>query len=183
MTRRIYASAPPLAILALLTANCTGANAFPWSIDMFRGDAVAPMDQTPRAMPPGTMPIDGERARSTAASRRLRNPVDPAPAAIGQGRVLYSIYCSVCHGESGHGDGPAAFMLRTPPADLTALAVALMKDGSIYGTIRNGTSIMPSYADALRPIERWRIVTYIRSLQKQGAMAPQHKPDFYPGRR
>ena len=33
-----------------------------------------------------------------------------------------------------------------------------MKDGAIYGTIRNGTQIMPPYGDALTPMERWRVV-------------------------
>ncbi len=139
---------------------------------MFRGDAVAPMDQAPRVMPPGTLPIDGEAPRSNAASRRLKNPLDPAPTDIEQGRQLYSTYCAVCHGPAGRGDGPVSFMLRTPPADLTSRRVVLMKDGSIYATIRNGTEIMPSYGDALAPLERWRIVVFVRKLQKRNACAP-----------
>jgi mono/diheme cytochrome c family protein len=140
---------------------------FPWSIDMFRGEAVQPMDQAPRSMPPGTLPIDGERPRSTAASRKLPNPLAPAAKDIEQGHQLYSVYCSACHGPAGHGNGPVKFMLRTPPADLTSKRIALMKDGSIYGTIRNGTQIMPPYGDALSPIERWQIVLYIRDLQQK----------------
>ncbi len=134
---------------------------------MFRGAAVQPMDQAPRVMPPGTLPVDGERPRSTAACRRLPNPLTPAPENIEQGRKLYSLYCSVCHGPGGRGNGPVKFMLRTPPADLTSRRVLLMKDGSIYGTIRNGTQIMPSYGDALSPGERWRIVLFIRDLQQK----------------
>jgi mono/diheme cytochrome c family protein len=45
----------------------------------------------------------------------------------GPGQVLYITYCQSCHGEAGHGDGPAAASLRTPPADLTRL-------GKRYGT-------------------------------------------------
>jgi mono/diheme cytochrome c family protein len=155
------------AALTYLIAHPFPAAAFPWSIDMFRGDAVQPMEQAPRVMPSGTLPIDGERPRSTAASRRLHNPIDPAPSDIQQGAKLYSTYCSVCHGSGGRGDGPVKFMLRTPAADLTSRRVILMKDGSIYGTIRNGTQIMPSYGDALSPLERWRIVLFIRSLQQK----------------
>jgi mono/diheme cytochrome c family protein len=129
--------------------------------------SVAPMDQAPRVMPPGTLPIDGEPPRSNAASRRLKNPIDPAPADIEQGRQLYATYCAVCHGSGGRGDGPVAFMLRTPPADLTSRRLVLMKDGSIYGTIRNGTEIMPSYGDALAPLERWRIWGMSVSCRKQ----------------
>jgi len=156
---------------------------------MFRGAAVQPMDQAPRVMPPGTLPVDGERPRSTAACRRLPNPLAPVPANIEQGRKLYSLYCSVCHGPGGRGNGPVKFMLRTPPADLTSRRVLLMKDGSIYGTIRNGTQIMPSYGDALSPGERWRIVLFIRDLQQKStadsvlsrdSAAPQAKPAALP---
>ena len=94
------------------------------------------------------------------------------------GGKLYSLYCAVCHGPGGRGNGPVKFMLRTPPADLTSRRILLMKDGSIYGTIRNGTEIMPSYGDALSPNERWRIVLFIRDLQQRntatGSVPPSH---------
>jgi mono/diheme cytochrome c family protein len=158
-----------MAALLFLFGRQLSAAAFPWSIDMFRGPAVQPMDQAPRVIPPGSLPVDGERPRSNAASRRLQNPLAPAPDNIAQGHQLYSLYCSVCHGPGGRGNGPVKFMLRTPPADLTSHRVLLMKDGSIYGTIRNGTEIMPSYGDALSPSERWRIVLFIRDLQQRSA--------------
>lgn len=157
---------------------------------MFRGDAVQPMAEAPRVMPPGTLPVDGERARSTAASRRLQNPLPASPRDIEEGHKLYATYCSACHGLSGRGDGPVKFMLRTPPADLTSSRVALMKDGSIYATIRNGTQIMPLYGDALTPIERWRVVLFVRHLQQAGTEAearstssPGEERGRTPGRR
>lgn len=145
--------------------------AFPWSIDMFRSDAVQPMAEAPRVMPSDTLPIAGERPRSTAASRKLPNPLAATAKNIDDGKRLYSTYCAVCHGPRGHGDGPVRFMLRTPPADLVSHRVVVMKDGSIYGTIRNGTPIMPSYGDALTPDERWSIVLFIRLMQQKGAVA------------
>jgi hypothetical protein len=38
------------------------------------------------------------------------------------GGATYSAYCTVCHGVSGRGDGPAAKALTKPPADLTQIA-------------------------------------------------------------
>ena len=161
--------------LVLLASNPRNAGAFPWSIDMFRGDAVQPMAEAPRVMPPDTQPTDGERPRSTAASRKLQNPLAALPNDVDEGRKLYSVYCSVCHGPGGHGDGPVRYLLRTPPADLTSHRVVLMKDGSIYGTIRNGTQIMPSYGDALTPAERWRIVLFVRDMQQKSAVTNAHR--------
>lgn len=103
-----------IAVLVLLALACNprGARAFPWSIDMFRGDAMQPMAEAPRVMPADTLPTNGERARSTAASRRLQNPLVAGPKDIEEGEKLYLVYCSVCHGPGGRGDGPVRFMLR-----------------------------------------------------------------------
>ncbi len=39
-----------------------------------------------------------------------------------EGRYLFRIYCTGCHGSAGEGDGPAAARLTSPPPDLTRLA-------------------------------------------------------------
>jgi mono/diheme cytochrome c family protein len=36
---------------------------------------------------------------------------------------MYVEYCAACHGRTGKGDGPAVPALKTPPANLTTLAV------------------------------------------------------------
>jgi mono/diheme cytochrome c family protein len=38
------------------------------------------------------------------------------------GQQYFLRYCSSCHGQTGHGDGPVAATLRTLPADLTRIA-------------------------------------------------------------
>lgn len=38
------------------------------------------------------------------------------------GAATYNAYCSVCHGPSAKGDGPAAKALTTAPSDLTQIA-------------------------------------------------------------
>lgn len=38
------------------------------------------------------------------------------------GRIAYERHCAACHGVDGHGDGPVAATLHTPPADLTRLS-------------------------------------------------------------
>ncbi len=155
-------------VCALLLAAAHRAGAFPWSIDMFRGEAVQPMAQAPRVMPPGTLPIDGvpQMSRETAAAT-LHNPLKPNAAALAAGKSLFETNCAVCHGSGGHGDGPVRFLLRIPPADLTAGVAAQRSDGYIYSTIRNGSIVMPSYGDAMSSDERWQVVLYLRSLQQQ----------------
>lgn len=148
-------------LLALGTAA-----AFPWSIDMFRGESVQPLSQSPRVMPPSTMPIDGEAPMSREeASAKLHNPLKPSTENLAKGKSLFENNCAVCHGGDARGNGTVRFLLRVPPADLTAGVAAQRSDGYIYGTIRNGSIVMPSYADAMSSKERWEVVVYLRSLQ------------------
>lgn len=48
-------------------------------------------------------------------------PIRPTPA--NSGERMYKQYCAACHGKDGKGDGPAVAALKTPPADLTMLAM------------------------------------------------------------
>ena len=42
---------------------------------------------------------------------------------VASGKQTYMEYCAACHGDDGKGMGPAASALKTPPSDLTALAM------------------------------------------------------------
>jgi mono/diheme cytochrome c family protein len=155
-----------LALSVAMLLLPTGGLAFPWSIDMYREQAVQPLARAPRVMPPGTTPVQGgEAPRSRIASIRLRNPLPATAENIERGRQLYAITCEPCHGADGRGDGPVKFLLRVPPIDLTGESATGMSDGYIYGTIRDGSVIMPPYADALSINERWEVVLFVRSLQ------------------
>lgn len=37
------------------------------------------------------------------------------------GKIIYRIYCAVCHGEAGHGDGPMSSILKVHVPDLTEI--------------------------------------------------------------
>jgi mono/diheme cytochrome c family protein len=38
------------------------------------------------------------------------------------GSEMYTVYCAVCHGATGNGNGPAASVFTKPPTNLTMLA-------------------------------------------------------------
>jgi mono/diheme cytochrome c family protein len=162
-----------LAGAALLLVPARYARAFPWSIDMFRGQSVQPLAVAPRNMPAGTMPVHGGELPMTRsqADGTLENPLQPTAAHLKEGKLLFETDCGPCHGDTGKGTGPVAYMMIIPPPDLTKAQPAERTDGYLYATIRNGSYIMPAYGDAMSPDERWEVVLYMRQLQ--GKLKPQ----------
>jgi mono/diheme cytochrome c family protein len=160
-------------MFSIATLGVTAAPAwpFPWDIDMYRGAAVQPLSRAPRVMPSGTMPMDrGERPMSTEQMTvRLKNTLSATPENLAHGKALFLMNCAPCHGEGGLGDGPVAHLLKDQPKNLATGQSKDLPDGYIYGVIRNGILLMPSYADAMSSSERWQVVLFVRSLQQNAA--------------
>ncbi|MGH8338616.1 MAG: c-type cytochrome [Gammaproteobacteria bacterium] len=185
----------------LLGAAAT-AHAFPWSIDMFRGPAIQPLEVAPRVMPDGVLPVDGihynvhygqpsnlpgadEQAppamKLEAMTVKMHNPLQPTPDNLQRGANLFASNCSPCHGSLGRGDGTVVHLLAHKPADLLTGVSKNLPEGYIYGYIRNGGIWMPSYGDAMSSNERWQVVMYLRQLQgkygSEEAAAPAPSTD------
>ena len=80
------------------------------------------------------------------------------------GQEKYDIFCSVCHGSAGDGNGV------TKPYGVLATSYhddkyRDMADGQIYDVITNGFNTMYGLKDRLTPQERWAVVLYVRALQ------------------
>ena len=121
-------------------------------------------------MPPGGVPRGGElrlpkEEREAAAARK--NPIAATPASVRRGGELFVIYCTPCHGPGGKGDGPVSVKF-VPPADLSNPDLQKGRtDGYWQSYMSAGGAVMPSYAEALSPEERWHVVNYLRTLTKQ----------------
>ena len=115
-------------------------------------------------------------------------PIDEIPPTyIPSGESMYKQYCAACHGADGTGNGPAAFTLKTPPADLTTLTVRnmgtfpreyvenILRFGP--GLKAHGSSEMPTWGSIFQLIENnneravsqriKNLADYIASMQKQ----------------
>jgi mono/diheme cytochrome c family protein len=98
-------------------------------------------------------------------------------ALLKRGQQRFNIYCSVCHGLDGQGNGPVnarALELQnddprnahwTQVANLTSDLVRSRPDGHIYNTINVGIRNMPPYGPQVPTADRWAIVAYVRALQ------------------
>jgi len=93
----------------------------------------------------------------------LSNPHPMSEQSLANGRMYYQINCAVCHGDAGAGDGSAT-KFGMPQINLLTDVTKGRTDGYLFGMIRNGRGLMPSYNRIEEP-DRWDVVNYLRGLQ------------------
>jgi mono/diheme cytochrome c family protein len=101
-----------------------------------------------------------------ATADATKNPVKGDLKATADGKKLYGMYCVVCHGEKGKGDGPAGMGLNPRPADHTSAKVQSQSDGAIFWKMTTGRPPMAGYDKILTVQQRWELVNYIRTFNK-----------------
>ena len=112
--------------------------------------------------------------------------VAPRTTAV-SGKQTYMHYCASCHGVDARGNGPAAFVLKTPPPDLTTLAkrhggkfpYEYVSDVLRFGTriVAHGSSDMPIWGPIFGSMDNYDLVAvrkrikdlsdYLASLQQK----------------
>ena len=135
-----------------------------------------------RGNPQGSVPTVGSAApgfqydrtpspQVIATMGSIPNPVQADSASVNRGRINFQINCAVCHGPVGMGNGNAT-KYGMPGIGIGAASNAAntLTDGYIFGMIRNGRGLMPSYNRIEEP-DRWDIVNYLRSIQGKGIVA------------
>jgi cytochrome c553 len=110
-----------------------------------------------------------EEERTRAMKEISENPFKITDRGLAKGKELYNIYCGICHGENGDGNG---YLVRDDGGKYPAQPANFLKDefiasseGRYYHSIMYGRNKMGSYADKLSYEERWDVIHYIRSLQ------------------
>jgi mono/diheme cytochrome c family protein len=119
----------------------------------------------PRNLPPlhyAATPEDAKRA-----GRELVNPYRAAnAAALVRGEAVYTTFCLTCHGPQGKGDGPVAQRGFPAPPSLLAPNALGLADGQLFHILTWGQNNMPSYGPQVDREDRWRVILYVRSLQR-----------------
>ncbi len=155
----------------------------PWFANMVDHVATPPLKSwcpedrvTCRQPVDGTVPITGlddlvppiqlapTSANVRAMGQRFQNSVAQTAESLERGRDRYDIFCALCHGAQGAGDGPIAAAMPIVPS-LVSPQDEGYNDGYIYAIITNGRGLMKQYRQRVRGDDRWHIVNYIRVLQ------------------
>ena len=95
---------------------------------------------------------------------------------VRRGRERYDIFCSVCHGMTGNGDGMVVRRGFRRAASFNDDRLRQAPVGHFFDAMTNGWGAMPSYASQITVQDRWAIVAYIRALQLS-----QQNPNAQPG--
>ena len=170
----------------LLVVSVTSATACSWFTDFKQQPKIDPWESVadtipPRGNPQNSVPVYGTAAPGFEYGRLpaiatidsmsgIPNPVAADQRSLNNGRINFQINCAVCHGPLGQGNGPAT-RFGMAGINLTSDVTKNRTDGYIFGMIRNGRGLMPTYNRIEEP-DRWDIVNYIRSLQGKLGAAP-----------
>ena len=172
--------------IALLLGGCRGSlkedppihiNPNMDAMERFEAQEANPFFEDGRAMRP---PVPGTVARGMlredVAFHTGRNadggyvqvmPVEYTVEFANRGGDRYDIYCSVCHGVAGDGQG----IVMTGGYGFVPIGfhndrLRTIEDGYLYEVISQGVRTMPAYAQQIPIADRWAIVAYVRALQR-----------------
>ncbi|MDG2504265.1 MAG: cytochrome c [Flavobacteriaceae bacterium] len=124
------------------------------------------------------IPVDGSIARGwepydypdtnegyEAAKANLNSTIEITDANQANGKELYSIYCAVCHGNKG--DGQGILMTREKFLGVPSYADREITPGSIYHVLMYGKNAMGSHAGQVNAEERWQIAHHVMELRSK----------------
>ncbi|MDQ6912834.1 MAG: cytochrome c [Verrucomicrobiota bacterium] len=92
-------------------------------------------------------------------------PMSVTRELLSRGQQRFDIYCAVCHGRSGDGNGMIVQRGFPQPPSLHEQRLLGAPVGHFFDVMTNGYGVMYSYASRVSPEDRWAIAAYIRALQ------------------
>lgn len=109
---------------------------------------------------------DNTTAGYDLAKANLKSPIDTLSTEdMEKAKGLYEIYCAICHGNGGNGQGKLVTQGKF-------LGVPSYKDrvitaGSVFHVQTYGLNSMGSYANQLNAHERWLVASYVMKLKSE----------------
>jgi len=115
----------------------------------------------------------GDEPEQAAAG--LGNPVPLTASSLERGQDRYRVFCQPCHGLRAAGDGTLTSAFPTAPS-LHSSKVREWTDGRLFHVLTAGQNAMPAYHSQLSVGDRWRLVHFVRALQRSRNALEQDLP-------
>lgn len=145
-------------------------------VTTFFGDKAADRQAIPGTVAQGELNLDDHLIKGTVGGKFVNGfpkAITIDDEAMKRGQKMFNIYCTACHGLGGNGDGMVhqrAVEIQesnwVPPTNLVGETTLKLTDGEIFNAITNGIRNMQPYGGQIVPEDRWKIVLYLRALQK-----------------
>tara|TARA_B100000315_G_C14452239_1_gene529686 strand:+ start:194 stop:784 length:591 start_codon:yes stop_codon:yes gene_type:complete len=174
----------------IFMASCTGDSnpGYEYMPNMYRSPSLETYGVNNINTMNARIPVDGTIARGhlstfnynssldgyLSAGNKVINPVEKTEDNLADGRELFGMFCKHCHGIKGAGDGTIKHAIYSAvPAyndnemiRRSGTTMKNLKEGHIFHTITFGLNAMGPHATQLSHEERWKIVLYVKELQK-----------------
>jgi cytochrome c oxidase cbb3-type subunit I/II len=115
--------------------------------------------------------VSDAEALDFANKTDIQPPIAGTQEQFNRGEQLYTLYCQQCHGESGHGDGPASALssggyINPVPANFTESGGDFQKYGQYVWKVQEGveTTNMPPWKYALSEEDMYETIFYIQNF-------------------
>lgn len=121
-----------------------------------------------------SMPISPEAYEAASA---LKNPIQSTTFNMAEGKRLYHINCTPCHGEDGQGNGTIVEAGKFPKVPAYSERLATINDGKAFYSIKYGKNLMGAYGTVLSPTQIWQVIHFINAEFKGGSVAAASAAD------
>ncbi|MDP4240755.1 MAG: cytochrome c [Bacteroidota bacterium] len=100
------------------------------------------------------------------ADKKAKNSYIPFTGVTAkEGEAIFTKNCMSCHGNPGKGNSLKT--LKPVPPDLAGAITQQRTDGDLFYIVSTGRAIMPSFKNVFSDDDRWKVISYIRSFNKQ----------------
>lgn len=119
------------------------------------------------SIPRGWQPYDYPNTTEglNLAKEALLNPLEVTDKNLAAGEKLYTVYCAVCHGDKGDGQGILVQREKFLGIPSYADAGRNITEGGVYHVQMFGLNSMGSYASQTNELERWQITQHVMNLK------------------
>lgn len=94
------------------------------------------------------------------AGQEWTTPLEETEEVVQKGKWVYDIYCVMCHGPQGKGQG--SLVTGGAYGGVPDYSTLNITEGKMFHTLTYGKGVMGSYASQVTPRERWEVIAYIK---------------------
>jgi mono/diheme cytochrome c family protein len=135
------------------------------------------------AQPPATVSSTAQQPAGDANDAE-DFPFPVTAQVMERGQERFQIFCAMCHGFTGDGDGMIVRRGFRQPPSYHEERLRQARVGYFFRVMTEGFGAMPSYRTQIPVQDRWAIIAYIRALQlskmNQPAVTPTSAPVVAP---